>query len=90
MPISKRWALRAPHFGAKPIFVAKPSIACVGLSQSKVARPVVPLPANVSSTVAPGSVWVAMNTAMASGEILVGYENALYNGPVRADGNGLS
>ncbi len=29
-----------------------------------------------------------MKTAMASGEIFVGYEKALYSGPVLADGSG--
>jgi hypothetical protein len=52
-------------------------INVVGLSQSKAATPVVPLPPKVSSMVAPGSVCVAMNTAIASGEIFVGYEKAL-------------
>ena len=44
----------------------------VGRSQSNAANPVVPLPPNASSTVSPGLVWVAMKTAMASGEIFVG------------------
>jgi hypothetical protein len=53
-----------------------------------VAIPVVPLPPKGSRTEAPGSVWQAMNIAIASGDILVGYEKALNKAPFLVEGNG--
>jgi hypothetical protein len=44
----------------------------------------------VSRTTSPGLVILAIYTAIDSGEIFVGYENALKKAPDRVEGNGFS
>ena len=83
VPISRSSARRGPHRMFNPNFFACSRIASVGFAQSTAAIPVVPLPAKPSNTVSPGFVCEAMNSAIASGEILVGYGNAENRDPLR-------
>ena len=88
-PTSWSTAWRGPQAGETPRLAVRSIMAAVGWSQSFAAMPAVPLPANGSSIVSPGFVWVAMNEAIDSGEIFVGYEKALNSAPVRVAVSGV-